>query len=89
MLREKIVMDGRVLQSNYTDYEVARMSDVPNIEVKVVSTDNPPTGAGEDSLPVLAGGGRQRSPPGPGEAARAPFAPDHVRGALGQALSLR
>jgi hypothetical protein len=37
--------DGRVLESNYSDYEVTRMSDVPNIEVKVVSTDNPPTGA--------------------------------------------
>ena len=41
-------------QSNYTDYEVARMSDVPNIEVRVDSTDNPPTGAGENGLPVLA-----------------------------------
>src|SRR5262249_33353384 len=55
VLREKIVIkDGRVQQSNFTDYEVARMSDAPNIEVKVVSTDNPPTGAGEDGLPVLA-----------------------------------
>ena len=85
VLREKIVIrDGRVLQSNYTDYEVARMSDVPNIEVKVVSTDNPPTGAGEDGLPVLA--------PAVGNAIASltgvrlrelPFAPDRVRGALG------
>ena len=49
VLREQItIKDGRVQQSNFTDYEVMRMSDVPNIEVKVVSTDNPPTGAGED-----------------------------------------
>ena len=85
VLREKIVIrDGHVLQSNYTDYEVARMSDVPNIEVKVVSTDNPPTGAGEDGLPVLA--------PAVGNAIASltgvrlrelPFAPDRVRGALG------
>jgi isoquinoline 1-oxidoreductase beta subunit len=85
VLREKIVIkDGRVLQSNYTDYEVARMSDVPNIEVKVVSTNNPPTGAGEDGLPVLA--------PAVGNAIATltgvrlhelPFAPDRVRGALG------
>src|SRR3979411_3545270 len=55
VLREKItIKDGRVLQSNFTDYEPARMSDVPNIEVKVISTDNPPTGAGEDGLPLLA-----------------------------------
>jgi len=85
VLREKIVIkDGRVLQSNYTDYEVARMSDVPNIEVKVVSTNNPPTGGGEDGLPVLAGA--------VGNAVAAltgvrlhelPFAPERVRGALG------
>ena len=61
VLREKIVIkDGRVQQSNFTDYEVARMSDVPNIEVKVVSTDNPPTGAGEDGLPRGRLRGRQR-----------------------------
>src|SRR5260370_16320820 len=43
VLREKIVIkDGRVLQTNYTDYEVARMSDVPTIEFKVSSTANPP-----------------------------------------------
>ena len=51
-LREQIVIkNGRVQQSNYSDYEVPRMSDVPNIEVRVISTDNPPTGAGEDGQP--------------------------------------
>jgi isoquinoline 1-oxidoreductase subunit beta len=54
VLREKItIRNGRVLESNYTEYEVTRMSDVPNIEIKVVSTDNPPTGAGEDGVPVV------------------------------------
>jgi isoquinoline 1-oxidoreductase subunit beta len=85
VLREKItIKNGRVLQSNYLDYEVTRMSDVPNIEVKVVSTDNPPTGAGEDGLPLVAcavgnaiailTGVRLRD---------LPFAPEKIQGALG------
>src|SRR6266446_3838638 len=85
VLREKIVIkDGRVMQSNYTDYEVARMSDVPNIEVKVVSTDNPPTGAGEDGLPVLACAVGNAIAALTGVRLRElPFAPERVRGALG------
>ncbi len=55
VLREQIdIKDGRVQQSNFTDYEVMRMEDTPNIAVKVVSTDNPPTGAGEDGVPLTA-----------------------------------
>jgi isoquinoline 1-oxidoreductase beta subunit len=85
VLREKIVIkDGRVRQSNYTDYEVARMSDVPNFEVRVVSTDNPPTGAGEDGLPVLACAVGNAIAALTGVRLRElPFAPDRVRGALG------
>src|SRR5215510_12400140 len=85
VLREKIVIkDGRVLQSNFTDYEVTRMSDVPNIEVKVVSTDNPPTGAGEDGLPVLACAVGNAIAALTGVRLRElPFAPERVRGALG------
>ena len=85
VLREKIVIkDGHVLQTNYTDYEVARMSDVPNIEVRVVSTDNPPTGAGEDGLPVLAGAvGNAIAALTGVRLHELPFAPDRVRGALG------
>ncbi len=85
VLREKIVIkDGRVKQTNYTDYEVARMSDVPNIEVKVVSTNNPPTGGGEDGLPVLAGAvGNAIATLTGVRLHELPFAPERVRGALG------
>jgi isoquinoline 1-oxidoreductase beta subunit len=85
VLREKItIKDGRVQQSNFTDYEPARMSDVPNIEVKVISTDNPPTGAGEDGLPLLACAVGNAIAALTGVRLRElPFAPEHVRGALG------
>jgi isoquinoline 1-oxidoreductase beta subunit len=85
VLREKItIRDGRVLESNYTDYEVTRMSDVPNIEVKVVSTDNPPTGAGEDGVPIVACAVGNAIAMLTGVRLRElPFAPERVRGALG------
>jgi isoquinoline 1-oxidoreductase beta subunit len=45
---ERITMaNGAVEQSNFYDYIVPRMSDVPDIEVKVLSTSNPPSGIGE------------------------------------------
>jgi isoquinoline 1-oxidoreductase beta subunit len=85
VLREKItIKDGRVQQTNYTDYQVARMSDVPNIEVKVISTDNAPTGAGEDGVPLVAGAVGNAIAALTGVRLRElPFAPDRVRGALG------
>jgi isoquinoline 1-oxidoreductase beta subunit len=85
VLREKItIRNGRVLESNYSDYEVTRMSDVPNIEVKVVSTDNPPTGAGEDGVPVVACAVGNAIAALTGVRLRElPFAPERVRGALG------
>ena len=85
VLREKItIRNGRVLESNYSDYEVTRMSDVPNIEVKVVSTDNPPTGAGEDGVPVVACAvGNAIAALTSVRLRELPFAPERVRGALG------
>jgi isoquinoline 1-oxidoreductase beta subunit len=85
VLREKItIKDGRVQESNYNDYQVPRMSDMPNIEVKVISTDNPPTGAGEDGLPLVAGAVGNAIAALTGVRLRElPFAPERVRGALG------
>jgi isoquinoline 1-oxidoreductase beta subunit len=54
-LKERITLvDGAITQSNYTDYEVMRMSDMPEISVKVISTPDRPTGIGEIVLPVVA-----------------------------------
>jgi isoquinoline 1-oxidoreductase subunit beta len=54
-LYEQITLkDGVVLQANFDAYRVLRMADVPPIEVKVISTDNPPTGIGEAGIPVVA-----------------------------------
>jgi len=85
VLRERItIKDGRVQQANYTDYEIPRMSDVPNIEIKVVSTDNSPTGAGEDGLPLVAGAVANAIAALTGARLRElPFAPERVRAALG------
>jgi isoquinoline 1-oxidoreductase subunit beta len=85
VLREKItIRDGRVLESNYSDYEVTRMSDVPNIEVQVVSTNNPPTGAGEDGLPLVACAVGNAIAKLTGVRLRElPFSPERVCGALG------
>jgi isoquinoline 1-oxidoreductase subunit beta len=85
VLREKItIKDGRVLQSNYSDYEVARMSDVPHIEIKVVSTDNHPTGGGEEGVPLVACAVGNAIATLTGVRLRElPFSPERVRGALG------
>src|SRR5262245_40557105 len=47
-LTERItVKDGAVQESNFYDYRVPRMSDVPEMHIEVVVTDNHPTGVGQ------------------------------------------
>jgi isoquinoline 1-oxidoreductase beta subunit len=46
--------DGVVEQQNFGDYTVARMNDMPHIEVHIVPSNDPPTGLGEPGLPPLA-----------------------------------
>jgi isoquinoline 1-oxidoreductase subunit beta len=54
-LSEELTMKaGAVQQSNFNDYHVLRMSDVPQIHMKVLLTDNPPTGMGEVGIPTVA-----------------------------------
>lgn len=46
---------GRVEQSNFHDYSILRMSDMPDIEVRFIPSTEPPMGMGEPGVPVAAG----------------------------------
>jgi isoquinoline 1-oxidoreductase subunit beta len=54
-LRAQITIDrGRVVQGNFDDYALIRMSDAPLIEAYSVPSTESPTGAGEPPVPPLA-----------------------------------
>lgn len=46
--------EGKVEQSNWSDYTLARMPNMPSIEVHIVPSADAPTGIGEPGLPPLA-----------------------------------
>jgi isoquinoline 1-oxidoreductase beta subunit len=46
--------DGAVQQTNFHQYRVLRMSDMPEIHTRVIVTDNAPTGLGELGVPTVA-----------------------------------
>jgi len=54
LLEQLTVKDGAVQQSNFNDYPVLRMSDVPQIHTRIITTDNPPTGMGEIGVVTVA-----------------------------------
>jgi isoquinoline 1-oxidoreductase beta subunit len=54
-LKGAITIDkGRVQQSNFNNYEVLRIDEMPQIDVHIVETDNNPGGIGEASVPPVA-----------------------------------
>jgi len=46
--------NGVVKQSNFHDYPLLRMGDMPRIEVHIVNSDVAPTGVGEPAVPPIA-----------------------------------
>jgi isoquinoline 1-oxidoreductase beta subunit len=48
------VTDGRVDQSNFHDYPVLKIGQMPEVDVHFVSSSRPPEGIGEGALPPLA-----------------------------------
>jgi isoquinoline 1-oxidoreductase beta subunit len=51
---ELTVKDGAVQQSNFNDYHVLRMSDVPPIQTKIIASTAAPSGMGELGVPCVA-----------------------------------
>jgi isoquinoline 1-oxidoreductase beta subunit len=82
--KERIVLkDGEVEQSNFNDYEVLRMSEMPEIMTKVISTDDKPTGIGEILLPLIAPAVSNAMLSLTGKRLHhMPFTPDRVKAAL-------
>ena len=46
--------DGAVVQSNFHDYALLRLSEAPDIDVHIVDSDAAPTGVGEPGVPPIA-----------------------------------
>jgi isoquinoline 1-oxidoreductase beta subunit len=46
--------EGRVEQSNFHDYPVLRMNEMPKVEVHIVPSNEKPTGVGEPGVPPIA-----------------------------------
>jgi isoquinoline 1-oxidoreductase subunit beta len=54
-LRERItIKDGVIQETNFDGYQVMRMSDIPPMDIAVISTEDHPTGIGEAGVPAVA-----------------------------------
>ncbi|MCB1565785.1 MAG: xanthine dehydrogenase family protein molybdopterin-binding subunit, partial [Xanthomonadales bacterium] len=46
--------DGQVQQSNFHDYQVLRLTEMPVVDVHIVPSEAPPSGVGEPGTPPIA-----------------------------------
>jgi isoquinoline 1-oxidoreductase beta subunit len=53
MLQEISLKNGRVVQSNYHQHPLVKMSQTPSVEVHFLKSNNTPTGLGEPALPPI------------------------------------
>jgi isoquinoline 1-oxidoreductase beta subunit len=78
------IKDGVVQESNFYDYRVPRMNEVPLMHIEVVPTDNHPTGAGQMATPLIAPAISSAVMQLTGVRLRhTPFTPERVKAALG------
>jgi isoquinoline 1-oxidoreductase subunit beta len=48
------LQDGRVEQSNFHDYGILHINEMPQVEVHIVPSNERPTGVGEPGVPPIA-----------------------------------
>lgn len=51
---EITIANGRVQQSNFHDYPLLRINEIPTIEAHIMPSAEPPGGAGEPGVPPIA-----------------------------------
>jgi isoquinoline 1-oxidoreductase subunit beta len=84
-LFERITIDdGTVQESNFYDYHVPRLNEVPQMFIEVIATDNHPTGVGQMATPLVAPAIANAVAELTGVRLReTPMSPDRVKKALG------
>ena len=86
VLYERIsFQEGKVQQSNFHDYRILRMQDVPeSLEVRIIPSTERPAGIGEAGLPLVAGAVGNAFAALTGKRLRhLPFSSDRIKKALG------
>lgn len=83
-LKEKVTLrNGAVEQNNFNDYEVLRMSDIPDVKVEIIASGETPQQVGELGLPGVAPAVANAFHALTGRRLRnAPFTPGRVKGSL-------
>jgi isoquinoline 1-oxidoreductase beta subunit len=84
-LTERItIADGAVQESNFYDYHVPRMNEIPEIVIELMPTNNHPTGVGQMATPLVAPAIANAVAELTGVRLRhTPMTPDRVKQALG------
>jgi isoquinoline 1-oxidoreductase subunit beta len=84
-LFERITIDdGAVQESNFYDYHVPRLNEIPQMTIEVVASDNHPTGVGQMATPLVAPAIANAIAQLTGVRLReTPMSPDRVKKALG------
>jgi isoquinoline 1-oxidoreductase subunit beta len=84
LIEQITIKNGSVQQSNFYDYRVPRMNEVPAMHIEVIPTDNHPTGAGQMATPLVAPAISSAVMQLTGVRLRhTPFTPERVKAALG------
>jgi len=85
VIKESITFkDGRVEQSNFHDYPILKIDEVPDLlEVKIIQSKERPTGIGESGVPIIGGAVANAFATLTGKRLKhIPFTPDKVRAIL-------
>jgi isoquinoline 1-oxidoreductase beta subunit len=84
-LSERVtIKDGVVQQSNFYDYRVPRLNEVPAMHIELIASNNAPTGVGQMATPLVAPAiGNALARLASVRLRHAPFTPERVKAALG------